>query len=77
MKHVNTQDPLADLLTKPLFNQRTELLKTKIGLADGGSILQEHIKEDPLNTTQDYRGLKSSTRIAQILKSSTQLQYTT
>ena len=44
--HVHTQDQLVDLLTKPLSRQRTELLRTKIGLADGSSILRWRIKED-------------------------------
>jgi len=47
--HVHTQDQLADLLTKPLSRTRTELLRAKIGLADGSSILRGHIKEDAGN----------------------------
>ena len=35
VRHVHTQDQLADLLTKPLSKQRIELLRTKIGLANG------------------------------------------
>uniref|UniRef100_A0A6N2LIS6 Uncharacterized protein n=1 Tax=Salix viminalis TaxID=40686 RepID=A0A6N2LIS6_SALVM len=38
--HVHTDDQLADLLTKPLSRQRTELLRLKIGLADGSPILK-------------------------------------
>jgi hypothetical protein len=34
VRHVHTQDQLADLLTKPLSRTRTELLRAKIGLAD-------------------------------------------
>jgi len=44
--HVHTQDQLADLLTKPLSRQHTELLRHKIGLTDGSSILRGRIKED-------------------------------
>uniref|UniRef100_A0A2N9J3U8 CCHC-type domain-containing protein n=1 Tax=Fagus sylvatica TaxID=28930 RepID=A0A2N9J3U8_FAGSY len=44
--HVHTQDQLADLLTKPLSRQRTQLLSNKIGLADGNPILRGRIKED-------------------------------
>ena len=39
VRHVHTQDQLVDLLTKPLSKQRTQLLRTKIGLADGSLIL--------------------------------------
>lgn len=46
VRHVHTQDQLADLLTKPLSKQRTEFLRTKIGLADGSSILRGHIREE-------------------------------
>jgi hypothetical protein len=46
VRHVHTQDQLADLLTKPLSRQRTELLRNKIGLADGSPILWGRIKED-------------------------------
>jgi len=46
VRHVYTQDQLADLLTKPLSRARTKFLRTKIGLADGSSILQGYIKED-------------------------------
>jgi hypothetical protein len=49
VKHVHTQDQLADLLTKPLSRARTEFLRSKIGLADGSSILRGHIKEDARN----------------------------
>ena len=45
VKHVHTQDQIADLLTKPLSRQRTELLRNKIGLANGSSILRGHIRK--------------------------------
>ena len=45
VKHVHTQDQITDLLTKPLSRQRTELLRNKIGLADGSSILRGRIRE--------------------------------
>ena len=51
VKHVHTQDQIANLFTKPLSRQRTELLRSKIGLADGSSILQGRIREaceDPI-----------------------------
>ena len=47
--HVHTQDQLADLLTKPLSRQRTEILRNKIGLADGSVILWGRIKTDCKN----------------------------
>jgi hypothetical protein len=46
VRHVHTQDQLADLLTKPLSRQRTEVLRSKIALADGSSILRGCIKAD-------------------------------
>ena len=55
--HVNTQDQLADLLTKGLSRQMTAILRDKIGLADGSSILRGRIteassnQENPLNQT--------------------------
>ncbi|KAG6678756.1 hypothetical protein I3842_14G096300 [Carya illinoinensis] len=49
VQHVNTQDQLADRLTKALSQQRTETLRNKIGLADGTSILWGHIKEHSSN----------------------------
>ena len=58
--HVNTQDQLADLLTKPLSHQRTELLRAKIGVTDGDSILQGRIKDDSLNHATDPISHKSA-----------------
>ena len=55
--HVNTQDQLADLLTKGLSRQMTIILRDKIGLVDGSSILRGRImeassnQENPLNQT--------------------------
>ena len=40
ISHVYTQDQLADLLTKSLSKQHTELLRNKIDLADGSPILR-------------------------------------
>ena len=40
VQHVHTQDQL----TKSLSRQRTEMLRYKIGLTDGSSILRGHIK---------------------------------
>ena len=51
VKHVHTQYQIANLLTKSLSRQRTELLRNKIGLADGSSILRGRIREaceDPI-----------------------------
>ncbi|XP_057954238.1 uncharacterized protein LOC131148516 isoform X3 [Malania oleifera] len=52
--HVNTQDQLADLLTKSLSRKRRDPLKNKIGLADGSSILRGRIKEDSSNQVQNH-----------------------
>ena len=46
VRHVHTQDQLADLLTKPLLRQRTEVLRSKIAFAEGSSILRGCIKVD-------------------------------
>ena len=51
VKHVHIQDQIADLLTKPLSRQHMELLRNKIGLLDGSSILWGNIREaceDPI-----------------------------
>jgi hypothetical protein len=45
VRHVYTQDQLADLLTKPLSKKRMIVLRNKIGLADGSSILRGRIRE--------------------------------
>ena len=58
--HVHTQDQLADLLTKPLSRQRTELLRTKIGVTNGNSILRGRIKDDSLNQAEDPMSSKSA-----------------
>lgn len=43
--HVNTLDQLADLLTKPLARARFTLLRSKISVADGTSILRGILSE--------------------------------
>ena len=52
VRHVHTQDQLADLLTKPLSKQRTTVLRNKIGLADGSSILRGRIRETSRESAQ-------------------------
>jgi hypothetical protein len=52
VKHVHTQDQLADLLTKPLSRQRTVFLRSKIGLTDGSPILRGRIKETCINSAK-------------------------
>jgi hypothetical protein len=52
VRHVHTNDQLADLLTKPLSKQRTTLLRNKIGLADGSSILRGRVKEACVHPAQ-------------------------
>ena len=54
VRHVHTQDQLADLLTKPLSRQRTELLRTNIGLADGSLILWGRIREECVNHKTEH-----------------------
>jgi len=53
VQHVNTHDQLANFLTKPLSSQRLHSLLLKIGLADGSSILREHIKEIPIDSANN------------------------
>jgi hypothetical protein len=53
VRHVHTNDQLADLLTKPLFKQRTYFLKHKIGLIDGSPFLRGRIKEN--HTATSYK----------------------
>ncbi|KAL8464917.1 hypothetical protein ACS0TY_034415 [Phlomoides rotata] len=43
--YVNTLDHLADLLTKPLHRTQFQLLRSKISVADGTSILRGRIME--------------------------------
>jgi len=45
VRHVHTHDQLADLLNKPLSQQRTRYLCNKIGLLDGSPILRGRIKD--------------------------------
>jgi len=44
VRHVHTQNQLADLLTKPLSKQHTEHWRSKIAFADGISILRGCIR---------------------------------
>ena len=44
--HVHTLDQLADLLTKPLARHRFQMLRSKIGVTDGTSILRGHIRKE-------------------------------
>jgi len=52
VKHVHTQDQLADLLTKPLSQQCTMFLRSNIGLTDGSPILRGRIKETCINSAK-------------------------
>ena len=52
VKHVHTQDQLADLLTKLLSQQRTTFLISKISLIDGSPILRGRIKEICINSAK-------------------------
>jgi len=44
VSYVSTTDQLADALTKPLSRQRFTLLRSKIGVSDGSTILRGHIR---------------------------------
>jgi hypothetical protein len=44
VSHVSTTDQLADALTKPLSRQRFTLLRSKIGVSDGSTILRGCIR---------------------------------
>ncbi|GLT59367.1 hypothetical protein SLA2020_321880 [Shorea laevis] len=45
VSHIASADQLADGLTKPLSSSRFALLRSKIGVADGSTILRGRIKE--------------------------------
>ncbi|GKV51641.1 hypothetical protein SLEP1_g58277 [Rubroshorea leprosula] len=45
VSHISSQDQLADVLTKALPSLRFHSLRSKIGVADGTSVLRGHIKE--------------------------------
>lgn len=53
VNHIHTLDQLADLLTKALPRQRFQTLRSKIGVADGTSILRGHI-ETATNHAQNH-----------------------
>lgn len=46
VSHVSTHDQLADILTKPLSRERFPLLRSKIGVSDGASLLRGRIREE-------------------------------
>lgn len=43
--HVSTHDPLADLLTKPLSRRRHDILRSKLGVANGSTILRGNVRD--------------------------------
>ncbi|CAL2247309.1 unnamed protein product [Prunus armeniaca] len=47
VSHVSTTDQLANALTKPLPRPRFHLLRSKIGVSDGATVLRGRIKESP------------------------------
>ncbi|KAI5336426.1 hypothetical protein L3X38_015693 [Prunus dulcis] len=47
VSHVSTTDQLADALTKPLPRPRFHLLRSKIGVSDGATVLRGRIREPP------------------------------
>ncbi|KAF7151361.1 hypothetical protein RHSIM_Rhsim02G0160900 [Rhododendron simsii] len=49
VSHVATADQLADALTKPLSRQRLSLLRSKIGVSDGSTILRGRVKDKDQN----------------------------
>ena len=46
VSHVSTQDQHPDILTKPLAKQRFFLLRSKIGVSDGATVLRGHIRKE-------------------------------
>jgi len=52
VKHVHTQNQLANLLTKLLSRQRIVFLRFKIGRTDGTPILRGRIKETCINSAK-------------------------
>ncbi|KAL6320707.1 hypothetical protein AAG906_008707 [Vitis piasezkii] len=55
VQHIHTIDQLADLLTKSLSRQRFQLLRSKIGVADGTSILRGHIRTASIHAENQHR----------------------
>ncbi|KAM1956212.1 hypothetical protein ACFX16_025655 [Malus domestica] len=47
VSHVSTTDQLADALTKSLPRPRFHLLRSKIGVSDGATVLRGRVKESP------------------------------
>ncbi|CAL9007906.1 unnamed protein product [Prunus brigantina] len=47
VSHVSTTDQLADALTKPLPRPHFHLLRSKIGVSDGATVLRGRIRESP------------------------------
>ncbi|RVW72768.1 Retrovirus-related Pol polyprotein from transposon RE2 [Vitis vinifera] len=57
VQHIHTIDQLADLLTKSLSRQRFQLLRSKIGVADGTSILRGHIRTTSIHAENQLENL--------------------
>ncbi|RVX19313.1 Retrovirus-related Pol polyprotein from transposon TNT 1-94 [Vitis vinifera] len=55
VQHIHTIDQLVDLLTKSLSHQRFQLLRTKIGVADGTSILRGHIRTTSIHAENQHQ----------------------
>ncbi|KAB2631211.1 hypothetical protein D8674_008730 [Pyrus ussuriensis x Pyrus communis] len=47
VSHISTTDQLADVLTKSLPRSRFHLLRSKIGVSDGATVLRGRVKESP------------------------------
>ena len=55
VQHIHTIDQLANLLTKSLSRQRFQLLRSKIGVADGTSILRGHIRTASIHAENQHQ----------------------
>ena len=55
VQHIHTIDQLADLLIKPLSCQRFQLLRSKIGVVDGTSILRGHIRTTSIHAENQHQ----------------------
>ena len=51
VSHVSTHNQLVDILNKPLPKSRFTLFQSKIGVFYGSTILQGHIKREPISPT--------------------------
>ena len=61
VSYISTKDQLADGLTKPLARLRFMFLQSKIGVADGSTILRGYIKDNStIHATKSARAIQDN-----------------